>query len=84
MNCVTGMSVLGGAILLSAPALAADPSSQSASKQQLLVQLVGCVKKQHADDKGVSYQQAIKLCKAMQNNKPVESASEESAALAKQ
>jgi hypothetical protein len=84
MRCMTGMTALGGATLLSAAAWAADPSSQSPSKQQLLVQLVGCVKKQHADDKAVSYQQAIKLCKAMQNNKPLESASEESAALAKQ
>jgi hypothetical protein len=84
MNYMTGMTVLGGAILLSAAASAADASSQSASKQQLLVQLVGCVKKQHADDKEMSYQQAIKLCKAMQNNKPVEGASEDSAALAKQ
>jgi hypothetical protein len=87
MRCVKGMTLLrvSGATLLCASASAADsPNQPPANKHQMLVQLVDCVRKQHADDKGLSYQQAIKRCKEMQNNRPAESASEDSAALAKQ
>jgi hypothetical protein len=71
------MIALGAAILVGAQALAVGAMSQStASKRQLLVQVVDCMKKRMSADKVISYTAAAKVCKTQvndQNNNSVSS-----------
>jgi hypothetical protein len=63
-HAITGI-VVSGALALSAQALAADSSSEPRmSKRQMIVQIVDCVKKHRSQDHAVSYNDAIRECKA--------------------
>ena len=53
-----------GVIFAGAQALAADSVRQSTmSKRQMIVQIVGCMKKRMAANKSSSYNEAMKACK---------------------
>jgi hypothetical protein len=57
-----------GVIFAGAQALAVDSVKQSTmSKRQMIVQIVGCMKKRMAADKSSSYNQAMKACKVQMN-----------------
>jgi hypothetical protein len=53
-----------GVIFVGTQAHAVDSTSQSTlSKRQMIVQMVGCMKKQMSADKSRSYNAAVKACK---------------------
>jgi hypothetical protein len=56
--------MLTGAILVGTRAVAQDSVSQpTLSKRQMVVQVVGCMRKAMAADRGISYNAAAKECK---------------------
>jgi hypothetical protein len=64
MNRLLTVIAATGVIFTSAQALAVDSVRQSTmSKRQMIVQIVGCMKKRMAADKGSSYNEAMKACK---------------------
>jgi hypothetical protein len=76
MNRLTAGIALGGSILVSANALAADAINQSASsKRQKIVWVAGCVRKL-VSSRTVSYSDAIKTCKEQVNEPSAVSPSE--------
>jgi hypothetical protein len=53
-----------GVIFVGTQALAADSTSQpTMSKRQMIVQMVGCMRKRMSADKNSSYNDALKACK---------------------
>ena len=57
-----------GVIFVGTQALAVDPINQSTmSKRQMIVQIVGCMKKRMAADRSSSYNAAMKACKGEMN-----------------
>jgi hypothetical protein len=68
MNRVVTVIAVTGVILVGAQAHAVDSTSQSRmSKRQLIVQMVGCMRKRMSADKGTSYNEAMKACKDQMN-----------------
>jgi hypothetical protein len=64
MNRIVSVIALSGMIFASTRALAGDPPNQSPmSKRQMLVQVVGCMKKRMAANRNSSYNEAMKACK---------------------
>jgi hypothetical protein len=64
MNRAFKVTMLIGAILVGTQAIAQDTSSQPAlSKRQMVVQIVGCMRKEMAVDRSISYNAAAKACK---------------------
>lgn len=64
MNRVVPVIVLTGVILVGTQAHAVDSTSQSTmSKRQMIVQIVGCMRKRMSADKSRSYNEAMKACK---------------------
>jgi hypothetical protein len=55
---------LSGVTFVSTQALAVDPTSQSTmGRHQMIVQMVGCMKKRMSADRSSSYNAAMKACK---------------------
>lgn len=55
---------LAGLIFIAAQARAVDSTSQpTMSKRQMIVQMVGCMKKRMSANKSSSYNEAMKACK---------------------
>jgi hypothetical protein len=64
MNRLLTVIAATGVIFAGAQALAADSVRQSTmSKRQMIVQIVGCMKKRMAANKSSSYNEAMKACK---------------------
>jgi hypothetical protein len=64
MNRLLTIVAATGVIFAGAQALAADSVRQSTmSKRQVIVQIVGCMKKRMAANKSSSYNEAMKACK---------------------
>jgi hypothetical protein len=64
MNRLLTVIATTGVIFAGAQALAVDSGKQSTmSKRQMIVQMVGCMKKRMAADKSSSYNEAMKACK---------------------
>jgi hypothetical protein len=69
MNGVLTVIVMSSAIFAGEQASAGDSISQSTfSKRQLIVQIVGCMKKRMAASKAISYNEAAKACKDQINS----------------
>ena len=76
MNRVLAVIALIGAVFWGAQALADDSIRQSTmSKRQMIVQIVGCMKKQMSTNKTISYNEAAKACKDQINKRSDNSAS---------
>jgi len=61
---VLGGSLLGLSLGSTIPAaFAADASHSLAAKRQYASQVIGCMRKRMANDKYISYNQAVKICK---------------------
>jgi hypothetical protein len=68
MNRLLTIVAATGVIFAGAQALAADSVRQSTmSKRQVIVQIVGCMKKRMAANKSSSYNEAMKACKEQIN-----------------
>lgn len=68
MNCVLVVIAMTGAVFWGAQALAVDSIPQpTMSKRQIIVQIVGCMKKRMSTDKTISYNEAAKACKERLN-----------------
>jgi hypothetical protein len=68
MNRLLAIIATTGVIFAGAQALADDSAKQSTmSKRQMIVQIVGCMKKRMAADKSSSYNEAMKACKGQIN-----------------
>jgi hypothetical protein len=64
MNRAVTAVALTSAIFVGTPALAADSTSQpTMSKRQMIVQIVGCMRKRMSANKSSSYNEAMKACK---------------------
>jgi hypothetical protein len=64
MNRLLTVIATTGVIFIGAQALAIDSMHQSTmSKRQMIVQIVGCMKKRMAANKSSSYNEAMKACK---------------------
>jgi hypothetical protein len=64
MNRLLTVIAATGVIFAGAQALAVDSVRQSTmSKRQMIVQIVGCMKKRMAANKSSSYNEAMKACK---------------------
>jgi hypothetical protein len=64
MNRLLTVIAATGVIFAGAQALAVDSVKQSTmSKRQMIVQIVGCMKKRMAANKGSSYNEVMKACK---------------------
>ena len=64
MNRVVPIIALTSVMFVGAQAHAVDSMSQSTmSKRQMIVQIVGCMKKRMAANKSSSYNEAMKACK---------------------
>jgi hypothetical protein len=64
MNRVLTVIAMTGAVFWGAQALAVDSIRQpTMSKRQMIVQTVGCMKKQMSANKTISYNEAAKACK---------------------
>jgi hypothetical protein len=64
MNRAVTVIALTSAIVVGTPALAADSTSQpTMSKRQMIVQIVGCIRKRMSANKSSSYNEAMKACK---------------------
>jgi hypothetical protein len=64
MNREIAASVLIGVIFVGTQAHAVDSTSQATiSKRQMIVQMVGCMRKQMSANKSRSYNEAVKACK---------------------
>jgi hypothetical protein len=64
MNRVVPVLVLIGVIFVGTQAHAVDSTSQSTmSKRQMIVQMVGCMRKRMSANKSRSYNEAMKACK---------------------
>jgi hypothetical protein len=64
MNRVATAIALTGVMFARAPALAGDTTSPpTMSKRQMIVQIVGCMKKRMAANRSSSYNEAMKACK---------------------
>jgi hypothetical protein len=64
MNRLLTVIAATGVIFAGAQALAADSVRQSTmNKRQMIVQIVGCMKKRMAANKSSSYNEAMKACK---------------------
>ena len=64
MYRVATVIALTGVIFACTPALAGDSASRSTmSKRQMIVQMVGCMKKRMSADRSSSYNDARKACK---------------------
>ncbi len=73
-HVLTAIAMTG--LLIGAQALAVDSTSQpTISKRQLIAQMVGCMKKQMAANKAISYNEALKTCKDQMNTQSGKSAS---------
>jgi len=73
-HLLTAIAMTG--LLISAQALAVDPTGQpTMSKRQLIAQMVGCMRKQMAANKAISYNEAMKTCKDQMNTQSDNSAS---------
>jgi hypothetical protein len=71
MNGVLTVIALTCVMLVGAQALAADSvtvTQSTMSKRQLIAQMVGCVRKQMAASKTISYNEAMKVCKDQLNS----------------
>jgi len=76
MTRVLTMIAIGVAIFVDTQAIAVDAIGQStASKRQMIVQVVNCMKKRMSVDKEISYNAAAKVCKFQMNNQSNNSAS---------
>jgi len=65
MNRAFKVMMVTGAILVGTRALAEDSVSQPAlSKRQMVVQIFGCMRKEMAADRSISYNAAARECKA--------------------
>jgi hypothetical protein len=65
MNRVLTIIAMTSAIFLSEQAFAVGSISHpEMSRRQMIVQIVGCMKKRMAADKAISYNEAAKACKA--------------------
>ena len=68
MNRLLTVIAATGVIFVGARTLAADSVNQSTmSKRQMIVQIVGCMRKRMAADKSTSYNEAMKACKNRMN-----------------
>jgi hypothetical protein len=64
MNRLLTVIATTGVIFVGAQALAIDSIHQSTmSKRQMIVQIVGCMKKRMAANRSSSYNEAMKACK---------------------
>jgi hypothetical protein len=76
MNRVLTVIAMTCVMLVGARALASDSISQSTmSKRQLIVQMVGCMRKQMSANKTLSYNEAMKACKDQISKQSANSAS---------
>ena len=60
MSITLKMAVMTGAMLMSTPALAVDPTNHSAPNRH---QLIACMTKRMSASRAVSYNEAARLCK---------------------
>ncbi|MGO9636135.1 MAG: hypothetical protein ACLPX1_19900 [Steroidobacteraceae bacterium] len=68
MNRVSAAIAMTG-LLIGARALALDSTGQPAmNKRQLIAQMVGCMRKQMSANNAISYNEAMKTCKAQMNS----------------
>ena len=68
MNRLLTVMAATGAMFVGAQALAADSiNPPTMSKRQMIVQIVGCMKKRMAADRSSSYNAAMKACKGQMN-----------------
>jgi hypothetical protein len=73
-HVLTAIAMTG--LLIGAQALAVDPTGQpTISKRQLIVQMVGCMRKQISANNAISYNEALKTCKDQMNTQSDNSAS---------
>ena len=63
MNRLIVVSVIAGGLFAGSSGFAADSQRTWSTKRQYFTQVVGCMKKRMAADKGISYNQAAKVCK---------------------
>lgn len=64
MDRVLAVIAMTGAVFWGAQALAVDSIRQpTMSKRQMIVQIVGCMKKRMSTNKTISYNEAAKACK---------------------
>jgi pectin methylesterase-like acyl-CoA thioesterase len=64
MNHVVPVIALTGVIFVGTQAHAVDSTSQSTmNKRQMIVQMVGCMRKRMSANKSSSYNEAMKACK---------------------
>lgn len=76
MNRISTVIAIAGVMLIGARALAVDSANQSTmSKHQQLVQIVGCMKKQMSSSNSISYNAAMKVCKAQLSQQSGDTAS---------
>ena len=67
MKCVVAVIALTGAICAGTQSLAVDsPDVSRTSKRQMIVQMVGCVRKRISANKSGSYNDALRACKKEQ------------------
>jgi hypothetical protein len=72
-HVLTAIAMTG--LLIGARALADDSIGQpTMSKRQLIAQMVGCMRKQMSADNTISYNEAMKTCKAQMNTQSDNSA----------
>jgi|ERR1700691_1187188 hypothetical protein len=65
MNRAIKVIVVTGAILVGTQAIAQDTLSQpTLSKRQMVLQVIGCMRKEMAADRSISYNAAARECKA--------------------
>jgi hypothetical protein len=63
-NRVLAVVAMAGAVFWGAQALADDSIRQpTMSKRQMIVQIVGCMKKRMSTNRAISYNEAAKACK---------------------
>ena len=68
MNRVLVVIAMAGAVFWGAQALAVDSIRQpTMSKRQMVVQIVGCMKKRMSTSKTISYNETAKACKEQIN-----------------
>ena len=73
-HLLTALAMTG--LLIGAQALADDSTGQATmSKRQLIVQMLGCMRKQMSVNNAISYHEALKTCKDQMNTQSDNSAS---------
>lgn len=75
MNRISAAIAMTGLLIGARAALAVDSTDQPAmSKRQLIAHMVGCMRKQMSANNAISYNEAMKTCKAQMNSQSDNSA----------